>query len=170
MRLILIRHGIAEDQEAFAKSGEADGLRPLTRIGLRKMKTAAKGLRKIQPKIDLLATSPFKRAAQTAEIIFTAYADKPQFVELPLLATAHPTQKLIDWLKQNDLDELTIALVGHEPSLSRLAGWLTGGREKSIVTMKKGAVCLIDFHGSVAAGKGVLSGLFQPGALRRLER
>ena len=167
MRLILIRHGIAEDQEAFAKSGEEDSLRPLTRSGRRKMKLAANGLRKLLPKIDLLATSPFKRAAQTAGIIFTAYKDEPQFVELPLLATAHPLKKLVEWLNSNNGPAGTIALVGHEPSLSRLAGWFTGGREKSIVTLKKGAACIIDFPGRVAAGKGVLHGLFQPGDLRR---
>ena len=168
MRLILIRHGIAEDRDAFAESGQDDSLRPLTRTGRQKMKLAARGLRRLHNKIDLLATSPFTRAAETATIIFKAYDDRPAFVELPLLASAFSPRELVAWLKHGDLDTLTVALVGHEPFLSQLTGWLTGGHEKSIVRMKKGAVCVIDFSGGAAAGKGILSGLFQPGDLRRI--
>src|SRR4051812_3600232 len=86
MRLLLIRHGIAEDREAFAKKGEDDFLRPLTPAGKRKMKEGAKGLRKLFPKLDLIATSPLKRAVQTATIVYDAYGGKPQFVELDLLS------------------------------------------------------------------------------------
>ena len=85
MRLLLIRHGRATDREVFAKAKKDDALRPLTPEGQKKMKLAASDLRKICRKIDLIATSPMKRAMQTAEIIYTAYNDKPQFVELPLL-------------------------------------------------------------------------------------
>ena len=168
MRLILLRHGPAVDREVFSKTNKDDALRPLTSDGRKKMKLAARGLRKICDRIDLLATSPMKRATQTAEILYAAFDDEPQFVELPLLAAAHLPHKLVEWLKHNDLDAVTVALVGHEPSLSRLAGWFTGGHEKSIVTMKKGAVCIIDFPGAMAGGKGVLTGLFQPRELRKL--
>lgn len=163
MRLILIRHAKAEDFE----EGKDDAQRALTPEGRRKMKAAARGLRKLLPRIDLLATSPKKRAVQTAQIVYAAYDDKPQFVELDLLAGGS-SQKIIAWIKAHDLDAATVGFVGHEPYLSRWAGWFTTGREKSIVTLKKGAVCVIDFPGSLAAGKGVFYGLFQPGDLRRL--
>jgi phosphohistidine phosphatase len=165
MRLILIRHGKAEEPDEAHKKDDA--LRALTPEGRRKMKAAAKGLRELIPKIDLLATSPKKRAVQTAQVVYAAYNDKPQFVELDLLAGGSP-QKIIAWIKAHDLDAATVGFVGHEPYLSRWAGWFTTGREKSIVALKKGAVCIIDFPAALVAGKGVIFGLFQPADLRRL--
>jgi phosphohistidine phosphatase SixA len=61
-----------------------------------------------------------------------------------------------------------VALVGHEPDLSRWAGWFLTTHEKSLVLMKKGAACFIAFPGKLAAGKGVLHALFQPRHLRKL--
>src|SRR5258706_9177863 len=123
MRLILIRHGKAEDPAAFAKTGEDDTQRPLTREGCRLMRKAAKGLARISPKIDALATSPLRRAVQTAEIIHKANDQKPQFIELDLLAPGGSPAKLFAWIKSHDLDRSTVALVGHEPDLGRWAGY-----------------------------------------------
>ena len=49
MKLLLIRHAIAEEREDFARTGKDDRLRPLTDEGRKKMKQAARGLRKIAP-------------------------------------------------------------------------------------------------------------------------
>ena len=166
MRLILIRHGIAEELESSSKKDDA--LRALTAIGRRKMKGAAKGLRALYPTIDVLATSPLKRAVQTAKIIYAAYGDKPQFVELDLLSGGQSPQMIVTWLKHNDLDAATIALVGHEPDLSRWAGWFVTGHEKGIVAMKKGSACAIDFSRMVGAGKGMIGGMYGSRALRKL--
>ena len=168
MKLILIRHGKAEDRETIAEGGNDDALRSLTPEGRRKMKAAARGLRKLYPKIDLLATSPLARAVQTAEIVYKAYGDTPQFIELDLLAGDTPPENLIAWLKDHDLGAAAVAMVGHEPSLGRWIGFFTTGGEKSFVAMKKGAVCVIDFPGPPAAGNGVLVGLFQSGDLRKI--
>ena len=67
MRLLLIRHAIAEEREDFARTGKDDGLRPLTDDGRKKMKQAARGLRGLVPDIDLLATSPLTRVVAFAE-------------------------------------------------------------------------------------------------------
>ena len=168
LRLILIRHGKAEDPAAFAKTGEDDTQRPLTREGRSLMRKAAKGLARICPKIHALATSPLKRAIQTAEIVHNEYGGKPQFIGLDLLAPGRSPTKLFAWLKSHDLDSATVALVGHEPDLGRSAGWLLSGNESGFVKFKKGAACIIDFPSKLAAGKGVMHGLFQPRDLRKL--
>ena len=135
--------------------------------GKRAMKYAAKGLHRLHRKIDLLATSPLKRAVQTAEILYAAYDDEPQFLELELLAGGKHPKELIAWLKGKDLDASTVALVGHEPDLSRWAGFFVTGKMQGIVTMKKGAACVIDFPALPAAGKGVIAGLYRAGDFRR---
>ncbi len=69
MRLLVVRHAIAEDREAFARSHKDDSTRPLTPDGRRKMERAALGLKELVPELDVLAASPYKRAIETAEII-----------------------------------------------------------------------------------------------------
>ena len=167
MRLILIRHGKAENRDPKNKTDDA--LRALTPDGKKKMRVAAKGLHRLYPHIDLLATSPLVRTVQTAEIIFAAYGDKPQFLELNFLSgDGQPPKELVDWIKDKDLDAATVALVGHGPILSEWAGFFVTGKLKEIVTMKKGAVCVIDFPKGLAAGKGIISGVLQSSDLRRV--
>src|SRR5262249_31041428 len=73
MKLLLIRHAIAEEREDFARTGKDDRLRPLTDEGRKRMKQAARGLLETLPEIDLLATSPLTRAAQTGAIVDSVY-------------------------------------------------------------------------------------------------
>jgi len=69
LRVLVVRHGVAEDPAAFAKSGRPDAARPLTKAGRRKMRQAARGLACLVPRLDRLATSPFARTVETAEIV-----------------------------------------------------------------------------------------------------
>ena len=62
------------------------------------------------------------------------------------------------WLRAQPADA-TLALVGHEPDLGQLAGWLLSGRKTGFVQFKKGAAALIEFSGAPAAGKGTLAWL-----------
>src|SRR2546425_8241878 len=73
VRLLVVRHAIAEDREAYARSHRDDAARPLTSEGRRKMEGVALGLRQLVPTIDLLAASPFRPALETAEIIAQTY-------------------------------------------------------------------------------------------------
>ena len=69
MRLLFIRHAIAEDRDEWAKSGRPDAERPLTDRGRDRMRRAARGLARLLPRPDLIATSPYLRAAETAAIV-----------------------------------------------------------------------------------------------------
>ena len=63
MELYFLRHGIAAD-EGPADSGDAG--RPLTEQGIKKMKEAARGLRRLGVRPEVLLSSPLVRARQTA--------------------------------------------------------------------------------------------------------
>ena len=56
MKLLVVRHGAAMDQEEFARTGESDDLRPLTAEGMAEMKAVAIGLRAEVETLDVLAT------------------------------------------------------------------------------------------------------------------
>jgi phosphohistidine phosphatase len=177
MRVLLIRHAIAEDRAVFAKTGQDDGLRPLTRVGRRKMRRAARGLLQTVPRIDLLATSPLKRAVQTADLVADAYGLQARGGKGKRLRTAHvaalapgkPPKDLLHWLQGQPAD-VTVALVGHEPDLGTFASWLLTGLQESFVPMKKGAACLLEFKKDVKAGRAELLWAMKPSQLRVLGR
>ncbi|HEV8579879.1 MAG TPA: histidine phosphatase family protein [Thermoanaerobaculia bacterium] len=165
MQLLLIRHAIAEEREDFARTGKDDRLRPLTDEGRKKMRQAAKGLREIVPEVDLLATSPLTRAAQTAAILDTVYGGLKE-VEIAELSPEATPKEFLRWLRKQRAD--TLAVVGHEPSLSLMASWLLTGNERRIIAFRKGGACLLDFNGEVGAGAATLLWALTPAQLREL--
>src|ERR1700733_5722171 len=122
MQLILIRHGIAEDRAEFAGSGKLDSERPLTKQGQWKMERLARGLRRAVRALDVLGSSPFRRAEQTARIVSRAFHDI-QVTTVPALAPAAPIDDVLRWLKHHRAGT-TVAIVGHEPELGELTAWL----------------------------------------------
>src|SRR5260370_27632219 len=94
MKLLIIRHAIAEDREDFARTGKDDSLRPITDEGKKKMKQGARGLRTLVPEIDLLATSPLTRAAQTAAVLDSVYGGLRRVENTELAPQASPVALL----------------------------------------------------------------------------
>ena len=166
MQLLVIRHAIAEDREEFAESGESDDERPLTQKGAKRMKQVARGLHAEVESIDQLATSPLKRAVQTAEIVADEYD----------LGGPEVTDTLVPDASHDDFERWaaslrnvnTLAVVGHEPHLSSLVGWLVGGGNGSRIDLKKGGCCLIEFESVPKKGAGTLLWLLTPGQARKL--
>ena len=165
MKLILIRHAIAEEREDFARTGKDDNLRPLTDEGRKKMKQAAKGLRRIAPDIDLLATSPLTRAAQTGAILDAVY-DGLKEVEVKQLTPDATPEDFLRWLRRRK--EECVAAVGHEPSLSLILSWLLTGNERRLFAFRKGGACLLEFDDEPAAGTATLIWALTPAQLREL--
>jgi phosphohistidine phosphatase len=165
MKLLLIRHAIAEEREDFARTGKDDRLRPLTDEGRKKMKQAARGLREIVPGIDLLATSPLIRAAQTGAIVDSVYGGLSE-VEIEELAPEATPNDFLRWLRKQKAGVL--AAVGHEPSLSLILSWLLTGTERRIFAFRKGGACLLEFPDEVGAGTATLLWALTPAQLRDL--
>jgi len=165
MELLVVRHAIAEDREAYAASGRDDALRPLTARGARKMRRAARGLRELVPAIDVLVTSPLTRASETAEIIRRAY--KLDAIETaPVLQPSSVLDDVVSWLARFETG--VVGIVGHEPQLGRLVTCFLTGTDRSAVELKKGAACLIEFEERPGAGKGTLIWSVPPRTLRGL--
>jgi phosphohistidine phosphatase len=165
MKLLLLRHAIAEEQDEFARTGKDDRLRPLTEEGRKKMKQGAKGLRQLLPDVDLLATSPLTRAAQTGAIVDSVYGGLAEVEIEELSPEATPTD-FLRWLRKQKAG--TVAAVGHEPSISLILSWLLTGSERRIFSFRKGGACLIEFPGEVGGGTATLLWALAPGQLRDL--
>ncbi len=113
MDLFLLRHGIAEER--------FDGLdhpeRALTCEGLARTAAVARSLVKRGVQVDLLLTSPFRRALETAQIAMDAGLAS----ELRVEAALEPGGS-VEALVRNLSGR--VCLVGHEPDLSSLAARL----------------------------------------------
>ena len=67
MNLYLLRHGIAA--EPGLAGFQPDSERPLTAKGENRLRTAVRAMEKLELSFDLMLSSPFLRAKQTAETI-----------------------------------------------------------------------------------------------------
>lgn len=156
MKLYLLRHGIAADHGPDG----TDASRPLTSEGMDKMRRSARGMQRLDMKLDMLLSSPLVRARQTAEIVGRVLACDMQIADE--LAPGCDAAGLIELLRQQAAERVMV--VGHEPDFSEMVGALTGG---SRVEMKKGALARVNLH-SLTIGNGTLMWLLQPHVLQTL--
>ncbi|HEY7219882.1 MAG TPA: phosphohistidine phosphatase SixA [Candidatus Binatia bacterium] len=167
MNLYLMRHGIALAQDDPSVANDAE--RPLTGKGVKRMRKAAKGVRRLNIPFDAILTSPALRARQTAEIIATALNIEARLEEISGLAPESTVEHLMFGLTRYQ-DRAHVLLVGHEPLLSNTAAALLGGRKPANVTVdfKKGSLCCIEIETLPAASPGTLRWLLTPKQLRSL--
>jgi phosphohistidine phosphatase len=168
MHLLIIRHAIAEDRDDYAKTGKPDELRPLTADGRAKMIHCAQGLRHIAPEISVLATSPLTRAQETAEIVADEYGIQIRSTAEALQPAAELTE-FIDWVGDR-AEQPVVAVVGHEPHLSKLATWLISGVDESHIELKKAGALMISFKGAPKRGAGKLEWAMHPSHLRTIAK
>jgi phosphohistidine phosphatase len=165
VKLLIIRHGPAGDSAAWEAEGRDDRLRPLTPQGKKQMRRAAAGVANLVQDVSLLATSPLVRAVQTAEIVADEYGC--EIVPVEALAPGHDPEEAVGWLREQQPD-LTVGLVGHEPHLSTLVGYLLTGKRASFINLKKGGTCLLEMTPPLQVSRGAMAWLLTPSTLRRL--
>src|SRR5437867_4479572 len=113
MKLLIVRHADAGDAEEFAnKTGQADYLRPLSKKGHKQMSAAVRGLLQLVPSCNLIVSSPFTRAAETAEYVRVAYELDVVQTTPALEPTADPAHFEL-WMREHPDADVVIA-VGHE--------------------------------------------------------
>lgn len=164
MDLLVIRHAIAMDREEFAESGQPDSERPLTDFGRRRMRKNLRGLRRLVDTPEVIGTSPYPRAAETAGIVAEGFGIET-IERLDVLTPDHDPADLLPWLSQQSRDA-TVAVVGHDPHLGLLITWLVSGRASSNVELKKGGACLLHLGDRLEAGTAVMRWLLTPKHLR----
>jgi phosphohistidine phosphatase len=163
MDLLIIRHGIAEDKDVFATTGQGDDLRPLTEKGRKKMARVARGLRAIVPQVALFAASPLVRARETADIVAREYGGEIGEITETLRPDAS-LDDFVEWLDSRG-ERTVVAVVGHEPHLGALATWLMCGTGESHIELKKGGACLVSFDDRPKRGGATLHWLMTPAQL-----
>ena len=139
MNLYILRHGIAVDPAAHGFAKDAD--RPLTPEGKRKLGQIAGAMEALELSFDLILSSPYLRARQTAEIIAEALKARKWLELSDSLTPGGSARKLVDLLNHLQPPPESVLLVGHEPYLSGLISLLVAGDASFAVLMKKGGLC-----------------------------
>ncbi|MGN6110108.1 MAG: SixA phosphatase family protein [Kofleriaceae bacterium] len=158
MQLYVIRHAIAED----ASPGQDDAQRELTTAGIKKLKDVVRGLRELDLSFERILTSPWRRAAETAELL-APLADQPPI--LTELLCQSPRAELLAMIAERGE---TTAVVGHEPWISELIAWLVFGdmRHGEALLLKKAGVVWLE--GSAVPSGMMLRAMLPPKFVRQL--
>lgn len=130
-----------------------DSLRELTREGIARYASlvglvAERGFAPAR-----IATSPYARCRQTAEIIARQIDGNVKIDELESLEPGSDLEPLIDW--SNEQRGADVCWVGHSPDVERLTAALTSDGSAG-VRFAKGAIAAVYFDGGVSAGAGEL--------------
>ena len=158
MDIYLVRHA---DALPLGMNGIAtDDDRPLSDDGWRQAANLGRAFKKRGVTPELIVSSPLARSVQTATELRTVLdlADR-HFETRDELAPGGRPKKLARYL--NGLPWRAVVLVGHQPDLSRYAGWLLGDKDVLVEFAKAGAA-LIRTEASVSKGAGALLWLITP--------
>jgi phosphohistidine phosphatase len=138
MNLFLLRHGVAVEPGAPGHGKDAD--RPLTPKGERKLRRAADTLKALDLSFDLILSSPYLRARQTAAIVAKALNCKDRLELFGALAPGNAPRDVVEGLHRLPVPH-NVLLVGHEPGLSQLISLLLGGEPGLSIALRKGGLC-----------------------------
>jgi phosphohistidine phosphatase len=138
MNLYFVRHATAARKSSWRKD---DDLRPLTRVGRARFRTAAESLVKagvFTP--DKILTSPLVRAVQSAAILDKALGGKFPVEEEWRLGHSFDVDDLRVLLAQKPRVK-SLAIIGHNPSMCEVLSHITGSSD---LDLRKGAVALLE--------------------------
>jgi phosphohistidine phosphatase len=162
MDLYIVRHGIAIDRED--PQCPPDPERYLTEDGIKKTRQVAKGVAALGITPDLLISSPYVRAMQTAEIFAAALSYPKQKIRQTdsLLPGAEPSLFFRELAQDK---HSTVFCFGHAPQLDELIAAAFASKQ-NLTALKKAGVASIKLK-RVSPPSAELLWLATPKLLRR---
>lgn len=138
MRLYFLRHGPAESREGW---DGPDAARPLTERGINVTRRVAQRIAKLDLGLDAVLTSPYSRALETARIVVDTLDEGTLLAEEPGLQPGRFSSEELRRIVDERASVKNLMLVGHEPSMTSVAGDLIGGAR---LRLKKSGLIRID--------------------------
>ena len=163
MRIYVVRHGIAIDRDDPKCPPEAE--RYLTPEGITKTKQVARGVAELGATADLLLSSPYVRAMQTAEIFAGALGYAKQKIRRTDLLLPGADAGLLFRELAKDKDSAEVFLFGHGPQVDDMVA-LALGAKNPCTALKKAGVALLELK-RVSPPSGELLWLATPKLLKR---
>ncbi len=160
MLVYFVRHASAGQHKADPAKDEK---RPLDNDGIEQSTMMGRALVALETHVDVILSSPLKRAAQTASLIANELGYEEKIVLTPALRPdanyAKFTSLIDDYASQE-----AIMVAGHNPNLSEFLGRLIGGGSRAGMDLKKGAVARVE----VDRHRGILHWMLTPKVVRTL--
>jgi phosphohistidine phosphatase len=163
MQLYIVRHGIAIDREDPKCPPEAE--RYLTEEGIERTRQVAKGIAALGAHADLMISSPYVRATQTAAI-FAGALDYPEHKirhTENLLPGSEPAALLRELAREKNAS--SVFCFGHAPHVDALLA-AAAGAQRHITSMKKAGVAFVELK-RVSPPNGQLVWLVTPKLFRK---
>ena len=166
MNIFILRHGIAVERgtEGFEKDSE----RPLTAKGKRQLRKSAAAMKRMKLRFDMILSSPYERARQTAEIVAEELKLKKRLKISDTLKSESDPQTMIGEISLLKPMPKNLLLVGHEPYLSHLISGLVSGNGALAIDFKKGGLCKLELEKSGGAARAQLAWLLTPKLMREM--
>jgi phosphohistidine phosphatase len=166
MNLYLLRHGLAVElgPHTLAKDSE----RLLTPKGMRKMREVGQAIDGLGLEFDLILSSPYLRARQTAEIVARTLKAEKKLQFTDALTPGAKAKEVIVQINATSPKPESVLLVGHEPFLSELISLLLSGDSGLPITLKKGGLCSLAVDSLKAGRCATLEWLLTPKQMGRM--
>lgn len=160
MKLYVIRHATAHD--VGEKGILTDEARTLSAVGEKEADQLGAYLKSKSVRLDVLAHSPLARTTQTAEILAKHLRCELRAVEK--LSTDHDLDAHIEALEMFKFMN-SVAIVGHQPTLSRLILTLMGANPRAGLKFTKCAMATLNLERLGSTWTGQLVSLLSPSDL-----
>lgn len=163
MQLYIVRHGIAIDREDPKCPAEAE--RYLTEEGVERTQQVAEAVAALGIHADLLFSSPYLRAMQTAAIFASELEYPKQKIRRTdsLLPGAEPGAFLRELAREKDVS--AVLCFGHAPHVDGLLAAAVGA-SRHVTSMKKAGVALVELK-RLSPPNGQLVWLITPKLIRK---
>jgi phosphohistidine phosphatase len=141
MIVYFLRHGNAGQKRV---NPIQDVKRPLDKEGIEQCRYVGRLLNTLDVHVDMILSSPLKRATQTAALVGNEIAYEQRIEIAPALQPSSSYERFRQLL--NQLRELeAVMVVGHNPNMSHFLSLLvTGGLSERAIEMKKGSVARVE--------------------------
>lgn len=155
MTIYVLRHAIAEAR----RQGRPDATRALTASGLQKLRIVLRRAYQAGVSPDVILTSPYTRAEETAETAaeILGCRRKPVITKA-LLPSSSPDRV---WKQISAIEASSVLIAGHEPLLSQFVAFLLNCPAVK-VDLKKGALVRLDVSSSEPRPNGILKWMLTP--------
>ena len=167
MELYLLRHGEAGKR---VPASAMDTERSLTAAGKEEVEEIGEGMSALGLKLDVVASSPLKRAEDTAVLVNRALKRKADVEVWPELSPEGGRDALFRRLQKLKRDS-EVLCVGHEPFLTDLVSEIVGGGGRAggiRMVLRKGGLVRVTVTGFAPRINGELRWLLTPKLMKKL--
>lgn len=152
MEIYVLRHAIATEPE----HGDRNAERTLTHEGRERMRRSTRCWDGLGVVVDVIMTSPYTRARQTAEIAGHALGIPDRVEVCPQLAAGASPSEIVRVVAERCQEDHRVMLIGHEPDLGQLVSLLVCGDDRASFRMKKAGLTKLSVEGPLAGRCAVL--------------